>query len=255
MSDFTFDQKVLNATLYTNVWNFWFEDCSVGPVAPKQENLDRWLGSNISPGDQAVFDKLCAEKFSYALDTLKPSLYKLPSCASYSDEVAKAGAIAAPLYLEFSSNPSTSLSLVVLLDQLSRNIYRDKQKLPYYHFDLINRSLLRIMFANNYRPDLDPSIRTSISQRMWYYLPFMHSEHMEDHATFEELLESLRKDVEEAGGDEKAMAFMAYFLVYEKAHFDLIKKFGRYPYRNEGLGRTSTEEELELLKGPGFWKH
>jgi len=80
----------------------------------------------------------------------------------------------------------------------------------------------------------------------------MHSEYLEDHAIFEELFESLRKDTEEAA-DKDTREFMAAFLAYERMHSSLLKKFGRYPYRNRHIGRESTKEELELLaKGAIF---
>jgi uncharacterized protein (DUF924 family) len=250
------NKPLFNPALDKEILDFWLEGCPVGPIAPYQDkNLDRWFASNRTPEECASFDQLCITKFSSAIKPLKPSFYPLPiSTPSYNDEVSHAAAIASPLYLYFSSNPSTALSLVILLDQLPRNMFRDEQTLPYYHFDLICRSLLRTMLANNYRPDLDPSIRFSISKRMWFYLPFMHSEHLEDHEMFEELFESLGKDTEE-GSDERTKVFMASFLAYEKLHSDMLKRFGRYSYRNEHIGRESTKEEREVLVAGGFWSH
>ena len=68
------------------------------------------------------------------------------------------------------------------------------------------------------------------------YLPFMHSESLLIHQQAESLYRRL--------GDPSS-------LEYELKHKDIIERFGRYPHRNEILGRESTEEEKEFLKEPG----
>jgi len=249
---FSLNKQLLNPTLYQKVQDFWLEGAPRGPIGPSQELQGRWFGVKRTVEERVSFDNLCNTNFSAAVNSLKPSLYPLPTTTSYSDEVAHSAAIAAPLYSEFSSDPLAALSFIILFDQLPRNMFRDDQKLPYFHFDVICRSLIRTMLANNYRPDLDPSIRFSISYRMWLYLPLMHSEYLEDHTLFEELFESLRKDTEEAA-NQYTKEFMAAFLAYERMHSDVLKMFGRYPYRNAHIGRESTKEELEFLaKGPVF---
>jgi len=68
------------------------------------------------------------------------------------------------------------------------------------------------------------------------YLPFEHSESGEAQVRCVKLMASL--------GD-------AELTRYAQAHCDIIERFGRFPHRNEILGRSSTAEELEFLKQPG----
>ena len=77
-------------------------------------------------------------------------------------------------------------------------------------------------------------------ERLFFYLPFEHSEALADQELACELTRPL--DALEPGLE-------AYR--YALAHRDIIRRFGRFPHRNAILGRASTPEELEFLKGPG----
>ena len=77
-------------------------------------------------------------------------------------------------------------------------------------------------------------------QRMFVYLPFEHSEMLEDQLYSISLFESLR--------DEEGMAEAVR---YAYLHHEVIARFGRFPHRNAILGRTSTAEELVFLQQPG----
>ena len=70
-------------------------------------------------------------------------------------------------------------------------------------------------------------------QKIFFYLPFEHSEDMNDQERAVELCEAL--------GDES-------YLKYAIAHRDVIQRFGRFPHRNKVLGRPSTAAEIEFLK-------
>lgn len=72
-------------------------------------------------------------------------------------------------------------------------------------------------------------------QRKFVYLPFMHSESLYIHEFALKLFQRL--------GDDQA-------LEYEKMHKAIIERFGRYPHRNQLLGRDSSFEEQEFLKQP-----
>ena len=72
-------------------------------------------------------------------------------------------------------------------------------------------------------------------QRSFLYLPFMHSESQQIHVEAVKLFEEL--------GNESNLDF-------ELKHKEIIDRFGRYPHRNEILGRETTEEELDFLKQP-----
>ncbi|HWK37365.1 MAG TPA: DUF924 family protein, partial [Hyphomicrobium sp.] len=78
--------------------------------------------------------------------------------------------------------------------------------------------------------------RVPVDQRIFLYLPFEHSEALADQLRAVELIETL--------GD-------AEYTRYAEAHRDVVTRFGRFPHRNEILGRPSTPEEIEFLKQPG----
>ncbi len=80
----------------------------------------------------------------------------------------------------------------------------------------------------------------SAFQRMFAYLPFEHSEDLEDQRFSVELF---RRLAEETGQED--------LLVYAVQHLKIVERFGRFPHRNEILGRRTTPEEAELLQEPG----
>ena len=82
------------------------------------------------------------------------------------------------------------------------------------------------------------------TRRCWFYLPFEHSEDPGAHQSALGLLEELIRDCKGGQGEELTVG-MKDFL---KAHTDVLDRFGRYPYRNQTLGRESTKEELEWLE-------
>ena len=124
------------------------------------------------------------------------------------------------------------LALVVLLDQFPLMIFRGEAR-GYRDGDLaltVARHLVERGFDAGYTP----------SQRLFAYLPFEHSEALADQ---EQALALFGKVRHLAGMD------MAYD--YAVKHWQVVKRFGRFPHRNEVLGRTSTPEEIEFLKQPG----
>lgn len=80
--------------------------------------------------------------------------------------------------------------------------------------------------------------------RCWFYLPFEHSEDLGGHRRVLELHKELIRDCK-GGKGEEITGGMESFL---KAHTDVLERFGRYPYRNQVLGRESTKEESEWLE-------
>jgi uncharacterized protein (DUF924 family) len=77
-------------------------------------------------------------------------------------------------------------------------------------------------------------------QRMFVYLPFEHSENLENQRFSVELFRRLSEEI----GSEDLM-------VYAVQHLRIVERFGRFPHRNEVLGRRTTPEEAEFLKEPG----
>lgn len=120
------------------------------------------------------------------------------------------------------------LAEIIILDQFSRNIYRDTPRA--FACDDMSLSLAEEAVALGVDKQL-PS-----QQRAFLYMPYMHSESLSIH----------EKAVELFSQDD-----LSANLEFEWAHKKIIERFGRYPHRNAILGRESNEEELAFLKEPG----
>jgi len=116
---------------------------------------------------------------------------------------------------------------IIVLDQFSRNLHRDSARA--FAGDATARRLAREVVDAGGDTGLPPD------QRMFLYLPFEHSESLADQEQSMRLYARLGN---------------AEWSRYAQAHHDLIARFGRFPHRNAVLGRTSTPEEVEAMKGP-----
>ena len=223
---------LLNPSLYSSVQQKWFahQPSTVSAVTPT--SLKRWFMPD------PAFDEELKTLYRPALDSL--SDIRLPTApVSYAEEVSHGPALAAPL-LSTLSTPSETLGLVLLLDQISRNIYRGQSaSLVYGHLDRLARAVARSVLDN----EADRQ-EPSFARRMWYYLPFEHSEWLEDHELFANKVRELK--AEKIWKDDKdTQASIVQFADFEEKHSEILKKFGRYPHRNEVLGREPTAEEKE----------
>lgn len=123
------------------------------------------------------------------------------------------------------------LAEILVLDQFSRQIYRGEGRA--FASDTMALALAQEAVAAGHDQRVDQG------WRMFFYLPYMHSESLVIHA------ESLR--LHEALGIPEGVE-------YERAHADVIRRFGRYPRRNEALGRVSTPEEIAYIESDeGRW--
>jgi uncharacterized protein (DUF924 family) len=120
------------------------------------------------------------------------------------------------------------LAEIIILDQFSRNIFRDSPHA--FAHDPLALALAQEAVA------LDADKALSPTERSFLYMPFMHSESAAIHQIAVALFS--------APGMENNLDF-------ELKHQAIITRFGRYPHRNKMLGRESTAEEIEFLKGPG----
>lgn len=125
------------------------------------------------------------------------------------------------------ADPKGRLAEIIVLDQFSRNIYRGRPDA--FAQDTVALALAQEAIRLNAQAGLSPA------EKNFLYLPFMHSESLAIHDLALELYR-------ESGLEEN--------LDFEIRHRDIIKRFGRYPHRNEILGRTSTAEEREFLQQP-----
>jgi len=253
---FTLPKHIFNASLYKRLQSVWFQD--IDSTAPTKQQTARWFGLG-DPSTKGAFDRTCVENFRPALEAIGPRSYPLPTFTSYQDDRKFALLIAKPFLPEMTApqqndteSAGNALSLILLLDQLSRNVFRNDQNLIYTHYDRIARSLLHTLLNQEYgpRPDLHPQYRYSVTHRMWFYMPLMHSEFLEDHDLYLKLMEDLMQDLK-SRGDEAAIAAAGRSLDSEKKHRDIIERFGRYPHRNAALGRDHTEEERKFLTEGG----
>ena len=123
-----------------------------------------------------------------------------------------------------------ALALVLLLDQISRNIFRGSGHA--FATDGLARLHAEAAIAAGFDLQADPALR------QFFYMPFEHSEALADQQRSVALFEAL--------GD-------ADFLGYARRHLDPIARFGRFPHRNAMLGRSTTAEEQAYLDaGGGF---
>jgi uncharacterized protein (DUF924 family) len=251
------DRNIFNETLYSRMRDFWFEGLPEGASTAPSELFKRWWKVKATPEQSARFDGECDENFGHALDALSPDKLVLPAFESYEKDVEDADAIAAPFLKEVKEaqaqdakkGSDTLLSLILLLDQMSRNIYRDPAglRLVFQHFDRLAHTLVRASMRLSPNPVEYEGYSHRPVFQTWFLMPLMHSEHLQSHELFEKVLMACRRNVE-ATGDQPALESIDNSLKFERAHVKPLKKFGRYPHRNAALGRQSTKEEEEELK-------
>lgn len=245
-------KDILTPEFLAEIRDFWFEHITEKEdlILPDQKHFMVWF----SGGE---FDTRCIEKFHPALDAIKDS-----GVASAEDL----------LKIVDPQSPLDWLSLVLLLDQMPRNCYRgEKSKIVFNFFDPISLGVAQAAAAKNI-PTGAPEIRWSLCRRLWFNLPFTHSEAYAMHeiaeAECERIFKDLRNLLEQPevvgqdefraqaakvlkGKDEQLQAIAELTIKSEADHFDIIKKFGRYPHRNKPLGREPTAEEVDFLAKGG----
>jgi uncharacterized protein (DUF924 family) len=124
------------------------------------------------------------------------------------------------------------LALIILLDQFSRNLFRESGKA--FEQDETARSVLLKIIANNFLDEMHES------ERLFALLPLIHSENIADHEKAYDLMDKYLKSHSEI---EKIKKFWL-------DHTAAIKRFGRYPHRNRALNRVSSDDEIEFLNSP-----
>ena len=129
------------------------------------------------------------------------------------------------------ADPEPCLALVVLLDQFPRNMFRGSARA--FATDAAALDAARHAVGRGYDRGM------LAVERLFLYLPFEHSEALADQERSCELTAPL---------DRLEPSLQAHR--YALLHRDIIRRFGRFPHRNAILGRESTAEEIEFLKGP-----
>jgi uncharacterized protein (DUF924 family) len=139
-------------------------------------------------------------------------------------EAAAAGTLA-----DWEATPEGALALAVVLDQFPRNMFRGDART--YTADPIARGVAARAVARGF------DRLVALGDRQFFYLPFEHSENLADQERCCELFR--------ATGD-------AELTQWAELHADIIRRFGRFPHRNQILGRATTPEERAFLDGGGF---
>lgn len=177
--------------------------------------LDFWFGAEISP------EFGVKQKKWFQADAEFDSAVTAEFAEDF--EIAATGG-----YDSLADSARGSLALVILLDQFSRNMFRGTARA--FAADAKALSVARAAVERGFDQAVPPVLRS------FFYLPFEHSEVLADQQRSVALFEAL--------GD-------ADWLDYAIRHREVIVRFGRFPHRNELLGRENTPEESEFLTQPG----
>ena len=129
---------------------------------------------------------------------------------------------------EWRETATGRLAEIIVLDQFSRNLFRDQPNA--FAADPLALALAQEAI----RQRADQALETR--QLSFLYMPFMHSESLKIHQQAVKLF---------------AQPGLEHNLEFEIKHMQIIERFGRYPHRNAILGRPSTQPELEFLQQPG----
>jgi uncharacterized protein (DUF924 family) len=128
-------------------------------------------------------------------------------------------------------SPQSCLALIILLDQFPRNMFRGTPQA--FATDARGLALAQNAIEHKFDQKLLPV------QKWFIYLPFEHSENLEHQDQNVALFQQLNDDSDSEPAIDSAIR-----------HLEIIKKFGRFPHRNQILGRESTPAEIEFLKLP-----
>ena len=130
------------------------------------------------------------------------------------------------------NGPRGSLAYLILTDQFPRNMFRGDARS--FGTDDRARAGARVAIEHGW----DMAVKEP--ERIFFYMPFEHSEDMAD--------QDLAVDYMAARMPSRG----AEFALHARAHAEIIRRFGRFPFRNAALGRKSTAEETEFLEKGGY---
>ncbi|QTL93027.1 DUF924 family protein [Aeromonas jandaei] len=197
-------------------------------MQPWQPLLDFWFGD---PADDALRAKRQAPLWwgkSSETDALLARRFGAQAEAAANGELA-----------DWANVPHGRLALILLLDQLPRNIHRGTPT-AFARDPLAREQCLKGL-------SLDMDRQLSPLERVFFYLPLEHAESREQQARSVALFEELAAEQAHSPANET----FADFADFARRHQVIIERFGRFPHRNDILGRTSTPEEAAFLLQPG----
>lgn len=131
---------------------------------------------------------------------------------------------------EWEASPEGALALVLLLDQIPRNIFRDTPRA--YAADAAACSVADRALERGFDELIPPA------WRLFFYMPFHHSEDLADQRRSVALFDTLPRNPDRRGALRR----------YGCPYIEVIERFGRFPHRNAILGRESTPDEIAFLE-------
>ncbi len=152
--------------------------------------------------------------------------------AKFSDDLERASR---GEFKEWENSPRGQLALIITLDQFSRHVYRDRPEAF-----LQDDYALGICIQG---VDTQADHQLSLIERVFYYFPFLHSEHL----THQERSIRSYQMLVELAFPETQVIYESFFK-FANHHYNIVRRFGRFPQRNTVLGRESTSEEINYLK-------
>ena len=187
------EEKMINETLTQSVLDFWYGS----PKHPSYGDPRAWWFQKSDATDQEIRDKFL-------------NLHAELMAGQHQDML---------------NTPEGYMAQILVLDQFSRNMFRGSPQA--FASDERALALAKEAIAKGYDQKLPPFMRAFL------YLPFEHSESVEDQDESIRLFKALGQPMN---------------LDYAIQHKIIIDRFGRYPHRNQILGRKSTDEEIKFLK-------
>jgi uncharacterized protein (DUF924 family) len=198
-----------------DILDYWF---GPDPLAPAQigNRIRMWFGGDDPPEIRELRDEDMAERFG---DLARQ---------------AAAGELDA-----WATSPHRLLALILLLDQMPRNIYRGTSRAFQQDEKALNLALEGMATGAD-------AVLTPI-QRVFLYMPLQHSESPDIQ---DESVAAFRSLVAQSAPEHRAV--FEGCLNFALLHQRLVKRFGRFPHRNRVLGRRSSEAELTFLAEEGL---
>jgi len=255
-SSFVLDKNIFNESLYSRIRTFWFADLPPKFTAANPASLKRWWGLDATKAERQQVDSFCRDEFMPALQAIGPENLLLPPFESHEAEIESASAIASPLLAQIEAAnrhsaqqaADTLVSMVILLDQVTRNSFRTQDTLPlvYNHYDRLAHALIRSCMKLDPNPLTLPAYMKRPAVQSWLYMPLVHSEDLSSHELWYAMTAQMEAEI--PADDSGARAYLERSRKAEDSHVDAIRKFGSYPHRNACLGRESSPEEKEWLK-------
>lgn len=185
---------------FQDILTFWFEELTV----------EDWFS-----GDPAL-DKTISDRFGTLYDDL-------------ADPSGNPNADVSTAYESWLATPEGSLALILVLDQFPRNLFRNSPR-------AFGSDGLALRIANE-AIGRGHDLETPVDRRVFFYLPFEHSEDLADQDRAINLI--------------RERANISVYLDFAQRHRAVIARFGRFPHRNDILGRPSTAEETAYLNDGG----